>query len=96
MQPSATPEYRAHVLAPLRSPSNDMSRLSCMSSCLARSHNWKHGQSAMRIIKKVFQEMLPGLEVFLGEPGEGGGGLLSPIVMCTPIELSRHHPSCRC
>ena len=30
------------------------------------SHNWMHGQEAMRIIKTRLQEMLPDVEVFLG------------------------------
>jgi hypothetical protein len=30
------------------------------------SHNWLHGQDAMRIIKTRLQEMLPDAEVFLG------------------------------
>jgi hypothetical protein len=33
------------------------------------SHNWKHGQSDMRIIKKALSEMMPGISVFLGEEG---------------------------
>ena len=31
----------------------------------AGSHNWQHGQSAMRIVKTRLREMLPDIEVFL-------------------------------
>ena len=30
------------------------------------SHNWKHGQGVMRIVKDTIREMLPGASVFLG------------------------------
>jgi hypothetical protein len=30
------------------------------------SHNWAHGQSAMRIVKNRLREMLPDVEIFLG------------------------------
>jgi hypothetical protein len=32
------------------------------------SHNWQHGQNAMRIVKSKLREMLPDVEVFLGAP----------------------------
>ena len=32
------------------------------------SHNWKHGQAEMRIVKERLREMLPGASVFLGAP----------------------------
>ena len=37
----------------------------CVGSSCLRSHNWQHGQSAMRIIKTRLREMLPDIEVFL-------------------------------
>ena len=41
------------------------------------SHNWKHGQSEMRIVKKALREMLPEIKVFLDvdnlKEGKGGG-----------------------
>uniref|UniRef100_A0A7S3C1C2 TIR domain-containing protein n=1 Tax=Haptolina ericina TaxID=156174 RepID=A0A7S3C1C2_9EUKA len=37
------------------------------------SHNWKHGQSEMRIVKKALLEMLPGIQVFLDVDNLGGG-----------------------
>ena len=32
------------------------------------SHNWKHGQAKMRIVKERLREMLPGASIFLGTP----------------------------
>jgi hypothetical protein len=37
------------------------------------SHNWKHGQGKMRIVKKALEEMMPGASVFLDVDNLGGG-----------------------
>ena len=37
------------------------------------SHNWKHGQSEMRIVKTRLREMVPDVEVFLDVDNLGGG-----------------------
>jgi len=37
------------------------------------SHNWQHGQSAMRIVKTRLRELLPDVEVFLDVDNLGGG-----------------------
>jgi len=37
------------------------------------SHNWAHGQAAMRIVKTRLREMLPDVEIFLDVDNLGGG-----------------------
>ena len=37
------------------------------------SHNWKHGQEKMRIVKSELREMVPGISVFLDVDNLGNG-----------------------
>ena len=41
------------------------------------SHNWKHGQEKMRIVKSLLQEMVPGISVFLECAAETESELLT-------------------
>ena len=56
--------------------------------CIATlADNWKHGQTAMRIIKTRLCEMVPGLQVFLDVDNLGGGKDfphvdVSSVVLC--------------
>ena len=63
------------------------------------SHNWKHGQSEMRIIKTRLLEMLPDVSVFLDVDNHGGGKDfphidVSDFMLCYLSELWFWNPPC--
>ena len=55
------------------------------SSTWLRSHNWQHGQSAMRIVKTRLREMLPDIEVFLDVDNLG-----TPLSHLAVVESGDH------
>jgi hypothetical protein len=56
------------------------------------SHNWQHGQAAMRIVKNRLRELLPDVEVFLGAVED----LIPLHLLCALLFHMLCHCSRRC